>query len=73
MLKRRWRILYKTKCKSKNIRNVIMACIDLHNICIARYDPCRGKLDIEKLDHIRNGGSGEQDGEADQVRERITN
>lgn len=50
-----------------------MACIDLHNICIARYDPCRGKLDIEKLDHIRNGGSGEQDGEADQVRERITN
>ena len=76
MLKGRWRILYKkTECKLKNIRHVIMACIALHNICIARDDPCRPRwrLDIEKLHLIRNRGSVEQDGEADQVRERITN
>ena len=69
MLKGRWRILYKkTECKLKNIRHVIMACIALHNICIARDD-----LDIEKLHLIRNRGSVEQDRKADQVRERITN
>ena len=40
MLKGRWRILYKkTECKLKNIRQVIMACFALHNICIARDDP----------------------------------
>ena len=75
MLKGR-RILYKkTECKLKNIRHVIMACIALHNICIARDDPCRPRwrLDIEKLHLIRKRGSVEQDGEADQVRERITN
>ena len=76
MLKGRWRILYKkTECKLKNIRHVIMACIALHNICIARDDPCkpRWRLDIEQLHLIRNRGNGERDGEADQVRMRITN
>ena len=76
MLKGRWRILYKkTECKLKNIRHVIMACIALHNICIARDNPCRPRwrLDIEKLHLIRNRGSVEQDRKADQVRERITN
>ena len=59
MLKGRWRILYKkTEYKLKNIRHVIMACIALHNICIARDDPCRPRwrLDIEKLHLIRTGG-----------------
>ena len=76
MLKGRWRILYKkTECKLKNIRQVIMACIALHNICIAREDPCspRWRLDIENLLLIRKRGNGEQDNEADQVRTRITN
>ena len=76
MLKGRWRILYKkTECKLKNIRQVIMACIALHNICIARDDPCspRWRLDIENLLLIRKRGNGEQDNEADQVRTRITN
>ena len=76
MLKGRWRILYKkTECKLKNIRQVIMACIALHNICISRDDPCspRWRLEIENLHLIRRRGNGEQDYEADQVRTRITN
>ena len=76
MLKGRWRILYKkTECKLKNIRQVIMACIALHNICISRDDPCspRWRLEIENLHLIRRSGNGEQDYEADQVRTRITN
>ena len=76
MLKGRWRILYKkTECKLKNIRQVIMACIALHNICISRDDPCspRWRLDIENLHLIRKRGNGKQDNEADQVRTRITN
>ena len=76
MLKGRWRILYKkTECRLKNIRHVIMACIALHNICIARDDPCkaRWRLEIENLHLVRNRGNGEQNGEADQVRMRITN
>lgn len=75
MLKGRWRILYKkTECTLKNIRHVILACIALHNICIARDDPCkpRWRLQIEKLHLIRNRANREQDGEADQVRMRIT-
>ena len=76
MLKGRWRIPYKkTGCKLKKIRHIIMTCIALHNICISRDDPCRPrwKLEIEELHLIRNRGNGEQDGEADQVRMRITN
>lgn len=76
MLKGRWRILYKkTECRLKNIRHVIMACRALHNICIARDDPCkaRWRLEIENLHLIRNRGNGEENGEADQVRMRITN
>lgn len=76
MLKGRWRILYeKTECKLKNIWHVIMTCIALYNICIARADPCkpRWRLEVCKLHLIRNRGNGEESiGEADQVRMRIT-
>ena len=56
MLKGRWRIIYKkTECRRRNIKVIIMACIVLHNICIARNDPCnpRWKLEVNKLHLIR--------------------
>ena len=55
MLKGRWRILYKkVECRLFNLRYVIMACIALHNLCLARSDPCqpRWRLDVEQLDLI---------------------
>jgi len=76
MFKGRWRILYKkTECRLKIIRHLIMACMVLHNTCIASDEPCkaRWRLQIENLHLIRNIDNGEQDGEADQVRIRITN
>ena len=41
MLKGRWRLIFK-KCESKmhNVKYVIMACVLLHNLYIARQDPC---------------------------------
>lgn len=40
MLKGRWRIIYKkTECRRRYIKVIIMACIVLHNICIARMQP----------------------------------
>ncbi|CAB3980691.1 Hypothetical predicted protein [Paramuricea clavata] len=56
MLKGRWRIIYKkTECSRRNIKVIIMACIVLHNICIARHDPCnpRWKLEVNKLQLVK--------------------
>ena len=56
MLKGRWRSLYmKTKAKPENLGYIIMACIALHNLCIAENDPCkpRWQLEVHKLDLIR--------------------
>ena len=56
MLKGRWRFLYKkTEAQSENLRYIIMACIALHNLCIAENDPCkpRWQLEVRKLDLIR--------------------
>ena len=75
MLKGRWRILYKkTECRLKHIRQIIMACILLHNICIARDDPCkpRWRMDVKRLHLIRKRFNGEVRGEADNVRAKIT-
>ena len=56
MLKGRWRfLLKKTECRPENVRYIIMACIALHNLCIAENDPCqpRWQLDVQELDLIR--------------------
>ena len=58
MLKRRWHFLYKkTETQPENLRYIIMACIALHNLCIAENDPCkpRWQLEVHELDLI--GGS----------------
>ena len=40
MLKGRWRILYKeTDMKLHNLKYIIMGCVMLHNLCIAKSDP----------------------------------
>jgi hypothetical protein len=68
MLKGRWRVLYKkTECRLKHIRQIIMVCILLHIICIARNDPCkpRWRLDVKKLHLIRKRCNGEVHGEVD--------
>ena len=55
MLKGRWRILFKKNdCALENIQVVIMTCILLHNICIARKDPCnpRWKLKVDELNLV---------------------
>ena len=57
MLKGRWRFLYKkTEAQPANLRYIIMACIALHNLCIAENDPCqpRWQLEVEQLDLIRD-------------------
>jgi hypothetical protein len=56
MLKGRWRFLYKkTEARPENLRYIIMACIALHNVCIAENDPCqpRWQLEVQHLDLIR--------------------
>ena len=53
MLISRWRILYK-KAKSKvfSLKYIIMACMMLHNFCIAKHDPCNPpwRLSVEELE-----------------------
>ena len=53
MLKIHWRILYK-KAESKvfNLKYVIMACMMLHDFCIAIHDPCNPRwcLNVEELE-----------------------
>ena len=52
-----------------------MACIDLHNICIEKNDPCkpRWRLEVKKLHLIRTRGNKERNTiNADQVRSRIS-
>ena len=75
MLKGRWRIIYKkTECRRKNIKIIIMACIVLHNICIARSDPCnpRWKLEFSKLKRIRQATKRTKDKRfSHEVRNRI--
>ena len=47
-LKGIWRFLYKkTKAKQENLRYIIMACIALHNLCIAENDPCEPRWQLE--------------------------
>ena len=47
MLKRRWHFLYKkTEAQPENLRYIIMACIALHNLCIAGNDPCKTSLAV---------------------------
>ena len=53
MLKSQWRILYKkTEMKIYNLKYIVMACVMLHNLCIARNDPCnpRWRLTVKKLE-----------------------
>ena len=53
MLKSRWRILYrKAESKVFNLKYIIMACVMLHNFCIAKLNPCnpRWRLSVEKLE-----------------------
>ena len=53
MLKSRWQILYK-KAESNvfNLKYIIMACVMLHNFCIAKHDPCNPhwRLSVEELE-----------------------
>ena len=53
MLKSRWRILYrKAESKVFNLKYIIMACMMLHNFCLAKHDPCNlcWRLSVEKLE-----------------------
>ena len=52
MLKGRFRIIYKKcECQLSNAKYIIMACVLLHNLCIARNDPClpRWRLSVEEI------------------------
>ena len=53
MLKSRWRNLYK-KAESNvfNLKYIIMACVMLHNFCIAKHDPCNSpwSLSVKELE-----------------------
>ena len=53
MLKSHWRILYrKAESKVFNLKYIIMACMMLHNFCLAKHDPCNlcWRLSVEKLE-----------------------
>ena len=42
MLKVRWRILYKkTEMKHHNLKDIIIGCVMLHNLCIVKNDLCK--------------------------------
>ena len=76
MLKGRWRMLYK-KCEAKlhNVKYVIMVCVLLHNLCIARNDPCnpRWKLHVDELGIIAgNVHRGENKEESRQIANKIS-
>ena len=53
MLKSRWQILYK-KAESKvfSLKYIIIACVMLHDFCIAKHDPCnkRWHVSVEELE-----------------------
>ena len=56
MLKGRWHFLYKkTEAQPENLCYIIMACIAIHNLCIAENDPCKPpwQLEVHELDLIR--------------------
>ena len=56
MLKGRWCNRYKkAEAQPENLRYIIMACIALHNLCIAENDPCkpRWQLEVHERDLIR--------------------
>ena len=56
MLKGRWHFLYKkTKAQPENLCYIIMACIALHNLCIAENDPCKPcwQLEVHELNLIQ--------------------
>jgi len=76
MLKGRWRLIYKkTESRRRNIKALIMARIALHNLCIARSDPClpRWQLRVENLDLIRKRAKRGQDKQlSQQIRSKIT-
>ena len=74
MLKGRWRLLYKKmECDLENIQVVVMTCILLHNICIAKNDPCnpRWKLKVDELNLVR--GNATQPDDPDAIKTTITN
>ena len=78
MLKGRWRFLFKqTECRMFNLKNIIMACILLHNICIAHNDPCepRWRLTVKNLSLINKQLSkrGEDKKSSDLNRLKISN
>ena len=78
MLKGRWRFLFKqTECRMFNLKNIIMACILLHNICIAHNDPCepRWRLTVKNLSLISKQLSkrGEDKKSSDLNRLKISN
>ena len=53
MLKGRWGILYKkTEMKMCNLKYVVIACLMLHNLCMATNDPCNShwRLSVEELE-----------------------
>ena len=52
MLKGRWCLIYKKcECKMHKVKYVVIASVLLHNLCIARQDPCkpRWKLHVDEL------------------------
>ena len=51
-LKGCWRLIYtKCECKLHNMKDIIMAAVLLHNLCIHTNDPCkRWKISVENLE-----------------------
>lgn len=75
MMKGRWRLIYK-KCEVKlfNIKYVIMVCGLLHNLCIARNDPCkpRWKLEVQEISLIdKNVARIENKAESQRISNKI--
>jgi hypothetical protein len=76
MLKGRWRYLYKrTECHLDNISLVIMACITLHNFCIAQNDPCdpRWRLEVGDINMIRGNNIVHKQNNSDSIKDTILN
>ena len=75
----RWRIFYK-KAESKvfNLKYIIMACVMLHNFCIAKHHPCnpRWRLSVEELELNstvikRRANRGESDQNTRKIDDRL--
>ena len=75
MLKGRFRILYRCEAKLRNVKYIIMVSVLLHNLCIAKNDPCnpRWKLTVEELSLIqKNVTRHESKAKAKNIAEKIS-